>query len=455
MPHREPDPSELSCLAPRTLLVAFALLMFSISCTSPTSAQPRTAIVQQRIQQAIQRGQGDTLQHYRWFHQYPELSNHESNTAEHLAQAMQRLGATVVRGIGGHGFVAVLKGQKPGRGANVLYRADMDALPVAEQTGLAYASKHPGVMHACGHDIHMAVAIGAMKVMAEFKQQWAGSVLFVAQPSEELGAGAERMLQDPKFERVMAEHGRPTLALALHDSADLPAGRVALSPGYVTANVDSVDITFYGKGGHGATPHEAIDPIVMASEAVLTLQTIVSRRIAPEKRAVVTVGKFSAGATHNIIAPTAELLLTVRSYEDEVRQQLLHEIKHIAEKVAAAHHAPRPPTVKLDPDFTPSGRNDDAWSERLDRRFRAAVGDDNVVPNPPTMVGEDFAQFGRLLSIPGVMWRLGAANPQTFVSTKLADLPGLHSDRWAPDAERTLPVGVLTVVLALLEGLSG
>jgi hippurate hydrolase len=434
--------------------LAMALFGASLSCASPTNAQVQpSSVPKAELEKLIERGKPGVLEHYRWFHQHPEVSNQEHQTSKHLAEAMSALGARVQTGIGGTGFVAVLSGQKPGKGPFVLYRADMDALPVTEQTGLAYASKNSGVMHACGHDVHMAVAVGAMQTMAALRKRWSGTVLFVAQPSEELGAGAERMIEDPKFKELLAKHGTPRLALALHDSADLPAGSIGISGGYVTANVDSVDITFFGKGGHGAKPHEAIDPVVMASEAVLALQTIVSRRIPADKRAVVTVGKFSAGTKHNIIPPSAELLLTVRSYEDEIRQQLLAEIKLIAEKIAEAYHAPQPPSIKLDPDFTPSGRNDEEWALRLEQRFKSALGKDKVVPNPPTMVGEDFAQFGRKLGIPGVMWRLGAANPQVFANTPLAQLPGLHSDKWAPDAERTLPVGVLSVVLALLEGL--
>jgi hippurate hydrolase len=241
------------------------------------------------------------------------------------------------------------------------------------------------------------------------------------------------------------------LAVALHDTADLPAGTVALSGGFITANVDSVDLVFHGRGGHGAKPHEAIDPVVMAAEAVLQFQTIVSRRIRPERPAVITVGKFSAGTKHNIIPPTAELLLTVRSYDDETRATLLREIQHVANEVAEAYHAPKPPTFVHDAGSTPSGFNDQEWSRRLRERFSELLGDDQVVDNPPTMVGEDFALFSRQLGVPGVMWRLGAVNPSVYERAKPGDLPGLHSDLWAPDAEHTLPVGARTVVAALIE----
>ncbi len=393
------------------------------------------------------------LDAYRWFHRHPELSNQEASTAAHLAGILTELGFTVHTGIGGHGVVATLKGRKAGPGATVLYRADMDALPVTERTELSYQSEQPGVMHACGHDIHMAVAVLALQTMAKLDHAWSGTIVFVAQPAEELGEGARRMLADPQFADVLSKTGKPSLALALHDSSDLPAGTVALSSGYTTANVDSVDITFFGKGGHGAKPHEAVDPIVMASEAVLQFQTIVSRRIAPSEPAVVTVGKLSAGTKHNIIPPTAELQLTVRSYADQTRAKVLAEIEHIANKVAEAYHAPQPPTFEVKANATPSGFNDEVWTERLRQRFEETLGKVHVKENPPGMVGEDFALYSRTLSIPGVLWRLGAVNPTTFEKTNPADLPGLHSDEWAPDAESAVPVGARSVVVALFEGL--
>jgi hippurate hydrolase len=400
----------------------------------------------------VQAAVASALEDYRWFHRHPELSNQEKQTAARLASSLRELGMEVREGVGGHGLVGVLRGGKSGEGPVVLYRADMDALPVTEQTGLPYESQTPGVMHACGHDVHMAVALGALRVMHGLRSEWSGTLLFVAQPAEELGAGAAQMLEDPQFSRLLAEMGKPRVAFALHDSADLPAGRVAVSGGYVTANVDSVDLTFHGKGGHGAKPHETIDPIVMASEAVMQLQTIVSRRVPPDRPAVVTVGQLRAGTKHNVIPPSAELLLTVRSYDDEIRALLLSEIRHVAESVAKSYHAPRPPDFGVREGHTPSGLNDVAWSERLKRRFSELLGSDQVVPIPPTMGGEDFARFGRQLGIPGVQWRLGAAEPGALARAKPGDLPGLHSDAWAPDVATALPVGVRTAVAALLEG---
>jgi hippurate hydrolase len=392
---------------------------------------------------------------YQWFHEHPEVANQERETAARLASVLQGFGFTVHAGIGGTGLVATLEGQRPGKGPTVLYRADMDGLPVTEQTNLPYRSKVPGVMHACGHDLHLATALGALRVMADTRRGWSGTLVFVGQPAEEIGAGARQMLADPQLSRILERVGKPRLALALHDAADLPAGQVGVSGGYTTANVDSIDLVLHGRDGHGAKPHQTVDPIVMAAEVVLQLQTIVSRRIPPEQPAVVTVGKIHAGTTYNIIPATAELMLTVRSYDDEVRRTLLSEIEHIARSVAASYHAPKPPTFTLRKEFTPSNLNDDAWSRRLTARFESLLGKKNVVGIPPSMGGDDFARFGRDLGIPAVYWRLGAVAPKAFAQRATKPLPSLHSATWAPDARAALPVGIQSVVAALHEGLSG
>lgn len=389
---------------------------------------------------------------YEWLHAHPELSNQERATAARLADALRGLGFDVHEGVGGTGVVAVLTGQGPG--PTVLYRADMDGLPVTEKTKLPYASQNPGVMHACGHDLHMATALGALRVMSHTRQTWSGAIVFVAQPAEEIGAGARQMLADGRFRSLLARYGKPSVALALHDAADLPAGQVALSSGYTTANVDSVTLTLHGKDGHGARPHETVDPIVMAAEVVLQLQTIVSRRIPPDQPAVISVGKIQAGTSHNIIPSSAELLITVRSRDDVTRQKLLTEIEHIATSVAASYHAPAPPTFVLRDGFTPSNLNDEAWSRRLGQRFTALLGAGRVVPIPPSMGGDDFARFSRDLGVPGVYWRLGAVAPSAFASRERKPLPGLHSAEWAPDVRTALPVGIQTVVAALDEGLA-
>ncbi|MBS2038308.1 amidohydrolase [bacterium] len=393
----------------------------------------------------------EPLELYRWFHAHPELSNQEKQTAARLAQELRQLGLEVEEGIGGTGIMAILRG-KPG-GPVVLYRADMDALPVQEATGLVYASQVAGVMHACGHDLHMACAVSALGQLSKKRDQWSGSIVFVGQPAEEVGAGARQMLADPRFQQVLKKAGgTPRLALALHDSATLAVGQVSLSDGYINANVDSVDIVVHGLGGHGAHPDSAVDPIVMASEIVMSLQTIISRRLEPGAKAVITVGKFVAGNKHNIIPPKAELALTVRSYDEPTRQKLLSEIRHVTQSVAAAYHAPQPPEVKVDEvDFVPSVYNDPAWTLRLVRVLEKRLGKNNLIQQSPSMGGEDFSEFSRRLKIPGVMFSLGAVDPALV--QKGGALPGLHSDRFAPDAGPAIKVGAQLVEDCLLESL--
>ncbi|MCG8422283.1 MAG: amidohydrolase [Proteobacteria bacterium] len=396
----------------------------------------------------------DIVATYRWFHAHPELSGEEEKTAQRLAEELRALKLEVHTNIGGHGVVGILRGGGKGSGPVVLYRADMDALPITEATGKPYASKNPGVMHACGHDIHMATALGALGVLSARRGQWKGTILFVGQPAEETGRGARAVLKDPRFKRIMGRVGKPTIALAVHTAADMPAGQIAVHSGYVTANVDSVSIIMHGKGGHGAMPHRAVDPIVMGSELVMSLQTIVSRRIPPGERAVVTVGKFAAGTKHNIIPPRATLLLTVRSYSDDTRSFLLREIERMTRSIAASHGAPRQPEISVRENHTPSGFNDVAWAARLRTMLAGELGGDNVGDHEPTLGGEDFARYSRELGIPGIMWKLGTVVPEDFARAKGKRLPSLHSDAYAPDAERTLRTGILAMTLSLLETLN-
>lgn len=387
---------------------------------------------------------------YEWFHAHPELSKKEVQTAKHLADALRGLGLEVHEGIGGTGIVAILEGR--GEGPTVLYRADMDGLPVTEATGLPYASKNPGVMHACGHDVHMATAIGALSVLAATRDSWSGTVIFVGQPAEELGAGAKAMVADRAFKRLLKKHGQPALAVALHDAADLPAGEVSIIEGSHHANVDSVDIVVHGKGGHGARPHETIDPIVIGAEIVMALQTIVSRRIRPDEKAVVTVGKFDGGTKRNIIPPSATLMLTVRSYGPKTRKVLLAEIERVAKNVAKAHRAPKPPTIEVG-DGLPSCENDPGWTRKVRAAFVKELGADKVKRHDPSLGGEDFGVFGTALAVPAIMWKLGAVKPGRW--KKGGDLPGLHSDRWAPDPDLTLRTGIRSVVASIRTGLDG
>jgi hippurate hydrolase len=445
--YRETRRAAVSCAATlrgttismRRLLVATSLL-FALSPAIADAAQPDAGPA---VPHAVEQ--------YKWFHAHPELSNEETKTAAHLAEQLRALGLEVHEGIGGHGLVGILRN---GKGPVVLYRADMDGLPVAEKTGVPWHSENSGVMHACGHDVHMASAVGALDVLSRNKGSWKGTVLFVGQPAEELGTGARQMLADKKFKKILARVGKPKAAVALHDAADLPAGEVSLIEGFHHANVDSVDIVVHGKGGHGARPHETIDPVVIGAEIVMALQTIVSRRIRPDEKAVVTVGKFASGTKHNIIPSDATLLLTVRSYADETRKTLLAEIQRVARQIAKAHRAPRAPEVRFD-EGLPAAYNDPEMTRRIRKRFVEVLGDKNVKVHNPSLGGEDFGVIPRELGIPGVMWKLGAVDPKRFAKTEIEDLPGLHSDGFAADPERTMRAGIETVVAAILEVLEG
>lgn len=391
-----------------------------------------------------------TVELYKWLHTHPEISGKEENTAARLAEELQKLGIEMHTGVGGHGIVALLPGRESAQGPVTLYRADMDALPMQEETGLSYASENHGVMHSCGHDVHMAAAIGTARILHRLRETWNGTIILVLQPAEEIGSGARKILADQSFAEVLEKTGTPGLALALHDTPELPAGQLAVSPGWVNANCNSVNITIFGKGGHGARPHESVDPIVIGAETVLALQTIVSRRLTPGTKAVVTVGKFTAGTKRNIIPSTAELQLTVRSYTDEVREKLMQEIERTAVNVARAHGAPSDPEVKIYKNFTPAGYNDPEWVERIREWITAELGEGCLKQRPPSMGGEDFSRYARTLGCPGVMFSLGAFDPETFAAVKKEDRPGIHSPLWAPAPEPTFRTALRVMTAILL-----
>lgn len=403
---------------------------------------------------------------YRTLHETPELSFKEAQTAALLAAELKSLGFTVTEGlgdawvkeksmrdhgevrpgVGGYGVVGVFEN---GEGPTLLIRADMDALPVPENTGLPFASKvrsvpwtgdESQVMHACAHDIHMTVWVGTARRLIAEKDTWKGTLIMIAQPAEEIGLGAQAMLADGLYTKFP----KPDYNLALHVSAGAPAGTVAYSSGYALANVDSVDVKVKGVGGHGAYPHTTVDPILIASHVVVALQSLVSRNTNPLDSAVVTVGSIKAGAKHNIIPDEAELKITVRSYEDATRQKLLDGIKRIAEGQAAAFGAP-PPEFKVESDYTPATYNDPALTERAMAAISAELGAANVRPVPPVMGGEDFGQFARTAEkIPGVIFWLGAVEPDKYAAAQIdgMPLPSLHSPLFAPDANPTIATGV-------------
>jgi hippurate hydrolase len=390
---------------------------------------------------------------YQWFHTHPELSNYEEQTAAKLAGLWKEAGFEVTAGVGGHGIVGVLKN---GPGPTLMLRTDMDALPVTENTGLVYASKAKfekedgsatGVMHACGHDIHMTNLTGVAQYLGSHRSDWSGTLVLVGQPSEERGEGALRMLEDGLFTKFP----RPEMALALHCDGSLSTGKIGVRPGYTLANVDSVNVTMHGRGGHGAAPHTTIDPIVQAAEFIVSLQTLVSREMNPIEPAVVTVGSIHGGTKHNIIGDKCAMQLTVRSYSPAVREKLLAGIRRKAEAAAASANAP-PPTVEVLNEHTPALYNDDKLVARVAPIFRKLLGDENVVPSEQAMGGEDFSRYG-LAGVPVFMYRLGTIEPKRLAGLTRggAEPPSLHSATYYPDAELALKTGVDTMCTAVID----
>jgi hippurate hydrolase len=337
-----------------------------------------------------------------------------------------------------------------------MLRTDLDALPVSEKTGLVYASQVEvekpdgtltGVMHACGHDIHITSLIGVAQFLASHKSRWAGTIMFVGQPAEETGEGAKAMLAEGLFEKFP----KPDMALALHVDALLPAGKLGYRPGYTLANVDSVDITLHGRGGHGASPNSTIDPIVMAAQLIVSLQTLVSRELDPVTPGVVTVGSIHAGTKHNVIPDDCRLQLTVRSYGDDVRKTLLEGIKRKAQAVALGAGAEEPTIVIRDDEFTPALFNNEELVERVLPSLQKAVGEDNLVPSEPAMGGEDFSRYGRA-GVPIFMFRLGSVEAKRLAGyERTGAIPSLHSAVYYPDAELTLQTGVTAMSTAVLD----
>lgn len=391
----------------------------------------------------------DLLSTYIYLHQHPEVSFQEENTAKFVAQTWRDAGYTVTEQVGGTGVVAILEN---GAGPTVMLRTDLDALPVTEATNLPYASQQTvvtdsgstsGVMHACGHDIHMTNLIGVAHFFAEHRDQWRGKLMLIGQPAEERGAGAKAMLADGLFDRF----GKPDYALALHCESQTATGKVALSPGFSLANVDSVDITVKGKGGHGSAPETTIDPIAQAAELVMALQTIVSREVKPGDPAVLTVGSIHGGTKHNIIGDSCHLQLTVRSYTPEVRQLILAAIKRKALAIAAAYAAPEPDITVSE--GTPALENHAELTPQVTDSFRLALGSENVLPMEPVMGGEDFSQFG-LAGVPIVMYRLGVIAPERLARFEQLGQqpPSLHSPTFYPDARQALATGILSMISA-------
>lgn len=421
---------------------------------------------QQSLDAMVDREIGNLVSTYKMLHAAPELSHHEEKTSAFVAQQLRALGYQVTDHVGkydrpewqGYGVVAVMKN---GDGPTVLVRTDLDALPVEEKTGLPYASKvttkneagqEVSVMHACGHDIHITTLLGTARMLAQLKDQWRGTLVLIGQPAEETIDGAKAMLADGLYSKIP----RPDFAIALHDNSDLEAGKVAYAPGFALANSTSVEITIRGLGGHGSKPEATKDPIVVAAETILALQTIISRENSPLDPAVVTVGSIHGGTKSNIIPDEVKLLLTVRSYKEEVRQHILASIARITKNIAAAAGIPedRAPIVKVsDTEFTPATYNDPKLTERLAGAFERTLGANNVVKWPPIMGSEDFGRFSLDNQIPSCMFWLGAVEPAKVEASKKSGkpLPSLHSSLFEPLPEPTLRTGVKAMTAAVLE----
>jgi amidohydrolase len=403
---------------------------------------------------------------YKVFHQHPELSGHEEQTAALLAAELRKAGYTVTEHVGKYpdgrpaaGIVAVMKN---GSGPTLLVRTELDALPVEEKTGLPFASQvrarndagqEVGVMHACGHDLHMTSFLGTARVLAQSKDRWSGTLMLVGQPAEETTGGAKAMLADNIYERF----GRPDFAIALHDDAGIDSGKIGVMPGPILASATSVDVVIRGVGGHGARPEMTKDPVVMAAEFVLALQTIVSRQISPLDPAVVTVGSIHGGSKHNVISDEVTLQLSTRAFSEKARQTILTGIERTARGIALAGGVPedRMPIVKVkQSEVVPVTYNDPKLAARLKSAFVAALGESNVLEGRPEMVSEDFGFFGLdNRAIPILMFRLGATDTARLQESERSGklLPSLHSGFYYPDAENAIRTGVTATTAAVLE----
>ena len=407
---------------------------------------------------------------YKGLHSHPELSGYEEQTAALVAKELRAAGCQVTEHLGkyedskhkAYGVVGVMKN---GDGPTVLVRADMDALPVEEETGLPYASKVVAkndegkdvhVMHACGHDTHMAAFIGTARVLGKLKDQWHGTIVFVAQPAEEIGTGARALLRDGLYDRF----GKPNFALGFHDKADIQAGHIGVTERHTMANVDSVDVTVRGIGGHGGYPHKTKDPVVLAAEIINAWQTIVSRETSPLDPVVITVGSIHGGTKHNIIPNEVKMQLTVRTYKPEVRERVLAAIDRIAKGCAVAAGIPSDlaPVVSVSKDLvTVSTYNNPELTKRLVDVWKKSLGDENVEIVDPTMGGDDFSEYSLPdHSIPAVYFHFGAVEPAKIAEYKKTgkELPTLHSSKFAPVPEpsiRTAIIGMTTAVLDLMK----
>jgi hippurate hydrolase len=444
-------------MTPRSAAAAFLFLTCTFTAGQEPTA-PKPAADLKDLAAAVRQHLDRDLPHldalYKDVHTHPELSFEEVRTAARLAKELRELGFTVTEKVGGQGIVGVLEN---GKGPTVLVRTDMDALPIVERTGLPYASqvrvrdaegKEVGVMHACGHDMHVTCWTGTARALAGLKDKWKGTLVFIGQPAEERGAGAKAMLDAGLYRRFP----KPDFAFALHCDGFTPHGQIRYTEGMALANVDTVEIVVKGKGGHGSAPHTTIDPIVIAARIVLDLQTLVSREIDPLDSAVVTVGSIHGGSKSNIIPPEVKMQLTVRSFKDTTRKHLLEGIERIAKAAAAAARAPEP-ALKVDlGEFTPAMVNDPDLTRRTVLALKEVLGADHVQTKPPVMGGEDFSRYGRGTGVPIFLFWLGTVPPEKVAQAAGGGqpLPSLHSDLYYPIPEPSIRTGVLGLTTAVL-----
>ncbi len=393
---------------------------------------------------------------YKERHQNPEISLEEKETALALGDELRKVGFEVTQNFGGHGVVGIYKN---GDGPMILYRTDMDALPMEEKTDLDYASTKfinyngdkAGTMHSCGHDMHMTSMIGTARAMVKMKDKWNGTLMMIGQPAEEIGRGSNLMLKAGLYEKF----GVPNYGIGLHCSPTIPAGQLGVRAGFSMANTESCDIIVHGLGGHGAAPHMTIDPVVVASMIVMDLQTIVSRNLKPTSSAVITVGSFRSGHKHNIIPDQAHLQLTIRTYEEEVRLMIHKRIQEIANGVAIAAGLPQDkmPEVIFDDSSTPANYNNPILTAALQKSANEAIGTANVIDAEPQMVGEDFSRFGSTEhKVPTVLYWLGTVPDKRM---KTGDLSGLHSPFYFPEIEKSLTTAIKVNTQTMMDLFNG
>ncbi|MEU5883811.1 amidohydrolase [Spirillospora sp. NPDC047279] len=383
---------------------------------------------------------------YKDLHAHPELSFAEHRTAGVIAERLTGLGLEVTTGVGRTGVVGALRN---GAGPMVLLRADFDALPVTERTGLPYASETDGVMHACGHDMHVTCLLGALDLLNGARDSWSGTVLAVFQPAEEIGAGARAMVDDGLYDRF----GRPDVVLGQH-VGPFPAGWLGAHAGPAFAATDALDVRMYGRGGHGSRPETTIDPVVMAAATVMRLQTVVSREVSGNDTAVVTVGAIQAGTKDNIIPDEAELKINIRTFTEAVRGKVLAAVERVIKAEAAASGAPRGPEIGTEYTF-PVVTNDPAATERTMAAFRDRFGADHVIDPGPATGSEDVGHFATSAGVPICYWLFGGCDPETFLTALKndrveQDVPSNHSPGFAPVIEPTVTAGVTAMVTAAL-----